>query len=167
MLNGDGGTAPFRYSASPFNVVNNLFRPETMQLSGPALSFENPTVYSVAASPGRPLLVPGRSRTIVATQRVATPHEALPIIQPETTYTGSPILPLRKGLPKTTESLCPECSSVIEAIIREEGGRVIMQKTCPEHGSFRDLIFSDARLYLKMEQWTFGRRARGEEPHRS
>jgi len=92
----------------------------------------------------------------VSTQLLATSHEALHIIQPETTYTGAPIRPLRKGLPKSTESLCPECSSLIEAIIREDGGRVIMQKTCPAHGSFRDLIFSDVRLYLKMEQWTYG-----------
>ena len=31
-----------------------------------------------------------------------------------------------------------------------------MQKVCPEHGEFRDIVFSDARLYLKMEEWTFG-----------
>ena len=31
-----------------------------------------------------------------------------------------------------------------------------MEKTCPSHGDFRDIVYSDARLYLKMEQWTFG-----------
>jgi 7,8-dihydro-6-hydroxymethylpterin dimethyltransferase len=92
----------------------------------------------------------------VATLLSAPPREPLNVIQPETTYTGAPILSLSKGLPKRTESLCPECSSVINAVIREDDGRVIMEKTCPEHGFFRDLIFSDARLYLKMEQWTFG-----------
>lgn len=79
------------------------------------------------------------------------------IIQPETTYTGAPIRPVPRGLPKRTQSLCPECSSTIDALLSEdERGRVIMEKTCPEHGYFRDVVYSDARLYLKMEEWTFG-----------
>lgn len=78
------------------------------------------------------------------------------VIQPETTYTGTPIAPIKTGLPKTTQSLCPECTSLIEARIFEENGRVVMEKTCPDHGEFRDIVFSDAKLYLKMEQWTFG-----------
>lgn len=78
------------------------------------------------------------------------------VIQPETTYSGSLIEPVRKGLPKYTQSLCPECSQVIGARLFEEGGKVIMEKACAEHGPFRDIIFSDVKLYLKMEQWTFG-----------
>ncbi len=31
-----------------------------------------------------------------------------------------------------------------------------MEKTCPEHGDFKDTISSDVRLYLKLEQWHFG-----------
>ena len=58
--------------------------------------------------------------------------EDFQIIQPETTFTGAPIKPLPKGLPKVTQSLCPECSQVIEAVLSEdEKGRVIMEKTCP------------------------------------
>ena len=78
------------------------------------------------------------------------------VIQPDTTYSGSRIEPLRKGLPKTTQSLCPECTQLLPAQIFEEDGRVIMQKSCPTHGEFRDIVFSDVRLYLKMEEWTFG-----------
>ena len=78
------------------------------------------------------------------------------VIQPETTYTGSPITPLQKGLPKTTQSLCPECTKVIDAVIREDNGKVVMEKRCAEHGEFRDIIYSDAKLYLKMEEWVFG-----------
>jgi uncharacterized radical SAM superfamily Fe-S cluster-containing enzyme len=78
------------------------------------------------------------------------------IIQPETTYLGSPIKPISKGLPKITQSLCPECSSLIEAVLSEEDGRVVMEKSCPEHGFFKDVIYSDVKLYLKMEEWTFG-----------
>ena len=78
------------------------------------------------------------------------------VLQPETTYTGSPIAPLQKGLPKTTQSLCPECTQVIDAVICEDNGKVVMEKRCAEHGEFRDIVYSDAKLYLKMEEWSFG-----------
>jgi len=78
------------------------------------------------------------------------------VLQPETTYTGTSIRPLQRGLPKTTRSLCPECTQQIDATIFEEGGKVVMGKRCPTHGEFRDIVYSDVRLYLKMEQWTFG-----------
>jgi hypothetical protein len=78
------------------------------------------------------------------------------ILQPETTYTGSRIDALKKGLPKTTQSLCPECTQLIDARIFDEGGKVVMEKHCPDHGDFRDIVISDTRLYLKMEEWSFG-----------
>ena len=31
-----------------------------------------------------------------------------------------------------------------------------MEKSCEGHGEFRDLIYSDAKLYLKMEEFEFG-----------
>jgi uncharacterized radical SAM superfamily Fe-S cluster-containing enzyme len=78
------------------------------------------------------------------------------VIQPETTFGGSPIEPIRRGLPKITQSLCPECTRVIEARVFEENGRVMMEKTCPQHGYYKDTVYSDVRLYLKMENWSFG-----------
>ena len=45
---------------------------------------------------------------------------------------------------------------VIPAEIVEDNGEVVMQKCCPDHGSFRDIIFSDVELYVKMEEWNFG-----------
>jgi uncharacterized radical SAM superfamily Fe-S cluster-containing enzyme len=78
------------------------------------------------------------------------------VLQPETTYTGSPIAPLAKGLPKRTQSLCPDCGQLIDAVIREDAGKVVMEKHCANHGDFRDIVYSDVRLYLKMEEWTFG-----------
>src|SRR5579863_2241947 len=50
------------------------------------------------------------------------------VLQPETTYTGSHIQALQTGLPKTTQSLCPECSQLIDARIFEEDGKVVMEK---------------------------------------
>jgi hypothetical protein len=63
---------------------------------------------------------------------------------------------MRTGLPKFTRSLCPECTQLIDAKIFEDSGKVVMEKRCPTHGEFRDIIYSDARLYLKMEEWSFG-----------
>ena len=82
----------------------------------------------------------------------------LKILQPEKTLTGGPIQPLQKGLPKTTQSLCPECggTKTIPARIFEENGKVMMEKTCPEHGEFKDIVYGDVKLYLKMEEWEFG-----------
>ncbi len=84
------------------------------------------------------------------------PRPGFEIVQPATTYTGSPIEPLAKGLPKATQSVCPECLQVIDARLFQENGAVYMEKRCAAHGEFRDKIYSDARLYLKMEEWTFG-----------
>jgi 7,8-dihydro-6-hydroxymethylpterin dimethyltransferase len=71
------------------------------------------------------------------------------------TLLGTPILPVQKGLPKVAESLCPECTQVVMARIFEEEGRVMMEKHCSEHGYFKDVVWSDVRLYLKAEAWTF------------
>jgi uncharacterized radical SAM superfamily Fe-S cluster-containing enzyme len=76
--------------------------------------------------------------------------------QPEKTLSGSTITRLQRGLPKTTQSLCPECTQLVDARIFEENGKVWIDKTCPEHGYFRDVYFGDVRLYLKMEEWHFG-----------
>ena len=78
------------------------------------------------------------------------------VIQPQTTYTGAPIHPIQTGLPKDTQSLCPECGRFIAARISEQDGRVVMDKNCPAHGDFHDIVYSDVKLYLKMEDWNFG-----------
>ncbi|HHL40054.1 MAG TPA: radical SAM protein [Deltaproteobacteria bacterium] len=72
------------------------------------------------------------------------------------TLSGSPIPPLTRGLPKTVDSICPECLKVVRARYFVEDGRVMSAKTCPDHGTFRDLVFSDAELYLELEDWHFG-----------
>ncbi|HEC81107.1 MAG TPA: radical SAM protein [Thermoplasmatales archaeon] len=60
---------------------------------------------------------------------------------------------LQTGLPKTTMSICPECGKVIPARVYEEDGRVMMEKTCPEHGTFKDVYWSDVEMYLMAEEW--------------
>jgi uncharacterized radical SAM superfamily Fe-S cluster-containing enzyme len=55
------------------------------------------------------------------------------------------------GLPKKTQSLCPECKKTIEATILEKNGKAVMQKECEDHGKFEDVVYSDAKMYLRME----------------
>ena len=60
---------------------------------------------------------------------------------------------------KETESLCPECLRVIPATIYEEGGKVYIAKTCPDHGEFSDLYWGDYEQYLRAREYEhFGTR---------
>jgi hypothetical protein len=66
---------------------------------------------------------------------------------------------------KKTRSLCPRCNAVLDAIILEDGGKVWLERTCPEHGHFRDLYWSDAELWKKFERYeSIGKGI--ENPHR-
>ena len=75
--------------------------------------------------------------------------------EPACTLTGSAIPPLVKGLPKNTQSLCPECLAVIPAREYEQDGKVLMTKKCHEHGVFNDIIASDVRIFHELERWHF------------
>jgi uncharacterized radical SAM superfamily Fe-S cluster-containing enzyme len=58
---------------------------------------------------------------------------------------------LQKGLPKVIQSLCPECANIIDATLVDRDGKVMVEKTCPEHGYFEDIYFSDVGLFHVME----------------
>jgi hypothetical protein len=62
---------------------------------------------------------------------------------------------LSKGLPKKTQSLCPECRSIVQATIFEQDGKVMMEKECPEHGNIVDIYWSDVDLFLKAENFAY------------
>jgi uncharacterized radical SAM superfamily Fe-S cluster-containing enzyme len=62
---------------------------------------------------------------------------------------------LKRGLPKETTSLCPECMKIIKASIYEKNKKVMISKKCPEHGEFTDVYWSDVELYNKAESWAF------------
>ncbi|MDY7010004.1 MAG: radical SAM protein [Planctomycetota bacterium] len=74
---------------------------------------------------------------------------------PTHTLSGSPIQPLLRRLPRTVETLCPQCCAVIPGRYFVEDGAVYIEKTCPQHGHFRDCISSDALLYSKSAWWSF------------
>ncbi len=54
---------------------------------------------------------------------------------------------------KKTRSLCPTCNTVVEAEIDEQDGRIWLKRTCPAHGSFRHLYWSDARMYHRFQEY--------------
>jgi uncharacterized radical SAM superfamily Fe-S cluster-containing enzyme len=58
----------------------------------------------------------------------------------------------RWRLPSQTKSLCPVCLKVVEAELFEENDKVIMSKSCAEHGHFKELISGDAKLFMKMRR---------------
>lgn len=76
--------------------------------------------------------------------------------QPKQTHSGHPIREVPWTLPYYTQSLCPECTKVIKARKFEEDGKVWMEKTCKEHGYFKELISPDADIYMDMFTFRFG-----------
>ena len=54
---------------------------------------------------------------------------------------------------KETRSICPVCFRVIKATIYQSDGKVFIQKSCPEHGSYEDLYWSDYEQYLRVQKF--------------
>ncbi|MDD5557189.1 MAG: radical SAM protein [bacterium] len=86
---------------------------------------------------------------------VTTASKTAPARDAGKTLSGEARIPLRMGLPKTIESICPQCLKVIPADLYEEGGKVMIEKECPGHGRWKDVYWGDAELYLRNERWTF------------
>ncbi len=83
------------------------------------------------------------------------------------------------GWPRTTDSLCPDCvilarnrilsgerdyktlihehTGEIKAQILERDGKIVMEKTCPIHGTFTDVLAIDPRFLARIENLFPGR----------
>ncbi len=48
---------------------------------------------------------------------------------------------------KETVSLCPECLKTLPAKVYEEDNTIFIEKTCPEHGTFKNTYWHDAELF--------------------
>jgi uncharacterized radical SAM superfamily Fe-S cluster-containing enzyme len=83
---------------------------------------------------------------------------------PSHTFHGSRIRPILRRLPRTVQTLCPQCGAIIIGRYFVQAGRVMIEKTCPKHGYFRDCINSDALLYSKAAWWSFEEHAGQEFP---
>jgi uncharacterized radical SAM superfamily Fe-S cluster-containing enzyme len=52
-----------------------------------------------------------------------------------------------------TESLCPVCRRVLDAELVVLGQRVILSRSCPDHGEFAAVVYGDARRYLEIQRF--------------
>lgn len=84
--------------------------------------------------------------------------------EPGTTYSGTKIDPVKFGLPKEIDSVCPECMEIIKATLYPEGGKVWITKKCAEHGEFKDIFYGDINLYYKCESLWLGDGRGVEDP---
>jgi len=87
-------------------------------------------------------------------------------------------LQMPTGVPRKTQSLCPDCNKeavdavvrgdatvadfrnkpgVIDAEIVEEAGRILIRKACDRHGPFEDVLSNHATFFKRMEGLAFGK----------
>ena len=53
---------------------------------------------------------------------------------------------------KKTKSLCPQCLSVVDAEVYEDGDKIMIKKECKEHGIFDSTYWGSDELYLKASE---------------
>ncbi|KAF0151757.1 MAG: putative Fe-S oxidoreductase, partial [Elusimicrobia bacterium] len=56
---------------------------------------------------------------------------------------------MERRLIRKTRGLCPSCLAETDAELYSEGGRALIEKTCPVHGRSQDVADPDAELYLR------------------
>ena len=54
-----------------------------------------------------------------------------------------------------TSSVCPTCLKRIDAEIVEENGKVVIKKTCPEHGNFTAVHWQSPSLFKSAEKYRY------------
>lgn len=83
------------------------------------------------------------------------------------THQGTLIHPVLRRLPRTIETLCHDCGAIIIGRYFVQDGQVYIEKSCPEHGYFRDKINSNALVYSKAAWWTFEEQPGHKHPQRT
>jgi 7,8-dihydro-6-hydroxymethylpterin dimethyltransferase len=59
-----------------------------------------------------------------------------------------------------TESICPRCTTVLDAEVVVRAGRAVLTRPCPAHGRFEALVYGDAARYVEIQRFN----KPGEEP---
>ncbi|MDR2856183.1 MAG: radical SAM protein [Methanomicrobiales archaeon] len=54
-----------------------------------------------------------------------------------------------------TQSICPVCLKVVNSEIVERDKQIFIERSCPEHGHFSNLYWSDAELYHRFAQYHY------------
>ena len=82
--------------------------------------------------------VDGMREARVRRDVIYTPRTSDRPSSPTHTLAGRRIRPVLRGLPRTVETLCPDCQAIVVGRYFVENGAVWIEKTCPEHGYVRD-----------------------------
>lgn len=43
-----------------------------------------------------------------------------------------------------TKSICPRCRTLLDAELAVRAGRVVLRRSCPDHGEFAAVVYGDA-----------------------
>ncbi|MGH2984160.1 MAG: radical SAM protein [Solirubrobacterales bacterium] len=54
---------------------------------------------------------------------------------------------------EVTQSICPRCRAVLEAELLVRDGRVVLTRSCPDHGRFTAVVYGDAERYLQIQRF--------------
>jgi 7,8-dihydro-6-hydroxymethylpterin dimethyltransferase len=57
------------------------------------------------------------------------------------------------GVLGRTQSICPRCRSVLDAELLVRDGRVVLSRTCPDHGRTEAVVYGDAERYLEIQRF--------------
>src|SRR5215216_2919376 len=52
-----------------------------------------------------------------------------------------------------TRSICPRCRAVLDAELLVRDDRVVLSRTCPDHGEVRAVVYGDAKRYLEIQRF--------------
>jgi uncharacterized radical SAM superfamily Fe-S cluster-containing enzyme len=65
---------------------------------------------------------------------------------------GAPALEEGSVLART-QSICPRCRTLLEAELLVRDGRVVLGRSCPDHGRFEAVVYGDAERYLEIQRF--------------
>ena len=52
-----------------------------------------------------------------------------------------------------TQSICPRCRRLLDARLLDLGGKVVLTRSCPDHGEFAAVVYGDAERYLEIQRF--------------
>jgi 7,8-dihydro-6-hydroxymethylpterin dimethyltransferase len=52
-----------------------------------------------------------------------------------------------------TQSICPRCRRLLEAEVLGVDNKVVLGRTCPDHGRFEAVVYGDAERYLEIQRF--------------
>jgi uncharacterized radical SAM superfamily Fe-S cluster-containing enzyme len=52
-----------------------------------------------------------------------------------------------------TKSICPRCRRLLDAELAVRAGRVVLRRSCPDHGEFAAVVYGDSERYLEIQRF--------------